>query len=128
MQIDLFWGYVTSLYLSTTPGGRRKSSGGDLRDRLIGIAPPRLLCGRAASYGSIIIPWVPSSPDRLQPDLCLLMDRSPGIRVVALSRTWLLPTGRYLMKCVFSCSRGSKKLLSLYTSFLGVFSAPYFES
>ena len=36
----------------------------------IGIPPPRLHCGRAANYGSIIVPLRLSLPARVRPGLC----------------------------------------------------------
>ena len=36
----------------------------------IGVPPPRLHCGRAANYGSIIVPLRLSLPDRLRSGLC----------------------------------------------------------
>lgn len=50
-----FFGYVCSLFVLDAPRAGRASDGGVLH-RSIGIEPPRLPYGRAASYGSIIIP------------------------------------------------------------------------
>ena len=36
----------------------------------IGVPPPRLHCGRAANYGSIIVPLRLSLPARVRPGLC----------------------------------------------------------
>ena len=51
--------------LNTPEAG--KSSGGSLLGRSIGIAPPRLLHGRAASYGSIFDPVCCHGPDGSSP-------------------------------------------------------------
>ena len=50
-----FFGYVCSLFVLDAPRAGRASDGGVLH-RSIGIEPPRLPCGRAANYGSIIVP------------------------------------------------------------------------
>ena len=50
-----FFGYVRSLFVLDAPRAGRASGGGVLH-RSIGIEPPRLPCGRAANYGSIIVP------------------------------------------------------------------------
>ena len=50
-----FFGYVRSQFVLDAPRAGRASDGGVLH-RSIGIEPPRLHCGRAANYGSIIVP------------------------------------------------------------------------
>ena len=87
---------------SATPPMAGKSSGGGLRDRSIGIQPPRLHHGRAASYGSIINPVMLSSPGREQSVLCRRFYRSPGSlrglgAPTCAASAFGLHTGMYLM-------------------------------
>lgn len=64
-----FFGYVCSLFVLDAPRAGRASDGGVLH-RSIGIEPPRLHCGRAANYGSIIIPGFCHRRLRLQSGFC----------------------------------------------------------
>ena len=70
-----------NLYLSSTPEIRELiTRSGSLPDS-IGISPPRLLYGRAASYGSIMIPCVCHRLNRYLPGIgCVGVSRSRMIR------------------------------------------------
>ena len=77
-----------------------KSSGGSLLGRSIGIAPPRLLYGRAASYGSIFDPVCCHGPDGSSPSFaggCIALPLRGSWRSGLLGFAFQLHTGTYLM-------------------------------
>ena len=78
-----------------------KSSGGGLRDRSIGIQPPRLLHGRAASYGSIINPARCHRPDGSNPPFAggFIARPEETFEVVAH-----LPVRLRLLACIQECT------------------------
>ena len=82
-----FWlfGYVRSLFVLDAPRAGRASDGGVLH-RSIGIEPPRLPCGRAANYGSIIVPNTCHRLHREQPGFYRVSCIARSDEVVAHSR------------------------------------------
>ena len=80
-----FFGYVRSLFVLDAPRAGRASGGGVLH-RSIGIEPPRLPCGRAANYGSIIVPNTCRRLHREQPGFYRVSCIARPSEVVAHSR------------------------------------------
>ena len=80
-----FFGYVRSLFVLDAPRAGRASGGGVLH-RSIGIEPPRLHCGRAANYGSIIVPNTCRRLHREQPGFYRVSCIARSDEVVAHSR------------------------------------------
>ena len=102
-------------YLSSTPRLNKhfcfgKSSGGRLLICSIGIPPPRLHCGRAANYGSIMIPCACHRRLREQPGFLVFEFIAPrifpdhGARTIWLDRS--VSTGNVPDEWVF-CFQGS---------------------
>ena len=98
-RLALRQGLFCLLFVLDTPKVG-KSSGGSLRGRSIGIAPPRLLYGRAASYGSIFDPVCCHRPDGSSPSFaggCIACPLRGSWRSSLSGFAFQLHTGTYLM-------------------------------
>ena len=73
---------------------------------LMGLSPPRLLCGPAANYGSIIIIEPVIAPMGSNPISTALDSRK------SVHAAWLSVRITYLMFCLFSCYLRAIEMIS----------------